>query len=110
MNPKLVEHALHKQRLQLRAAQQRDDMMRHLHGIEAVLDVIDRARDQTRWAREHVPLLSGALLLVALIRPRATFRFARRGWLAWLLAKKVGLRLAPLFAVLQRARSLAARG
>jgi len=110
MNPKLVEFALRKQRLQIRAAHQRGDLLQHLHGIEAMLGLVDRAQDQARWAREHVPLLSAAVLLVALFKPRATFRLARRAWVGWILVKKTRQRLAPLLGALERARGLAPRG
>lgn len=109
MNPGLVEFALRKQRLQLRAAELRGDTMRHLRGIEAVLGLVDRAQEQARWARTHVPLLSAALLVVALVRPRATLRLARRAWVGWIVARKLGARLAPLLGVLGRVRAFGPR-
>lgn len=105
MTPRLVELALKKQRLQIRADQQRTEMCGHLRGIESALDLVDRARDQVRWAREHVPLLSSVVLIVALVRPRATLRVARRAWLGWIVFRKLGQRFAPALGVLDRWRT-----
>ncbi|NMG55547.1 YqjK-like family protein [Aromatoleum aromaticum] len=105
MNPRLVELALKKQRLQIRADQQRTEMLGHLRGIESALNLVDRARDQVRWAREHVPLLSSVALIVALVRPRATLRVARRAWLGWIVFRKLGQRFAPALGALERWRA-----
>ncbi|WP_341648360.1 hypothetical protein [Thauera humireducens] len=53
MNPRLVEIALRKQRLQLRAEAQRDDMVHRLRGIDATLDRLDAAREHLAWARRR---------------------------------------------------------
>ncbi|MCK0506028.1 YqjK-like family protein [Aromatoleum anaerobium] len=105
MNPRLVELALKKQALQIRADQQRTEMLRHLRGIESALDLVDRARDQVRWAREHVPLLSSVVLIAALVRPRATLRVARRAWLGWIVFRKLGQRFAPALGAFERWRA-----
>ncbi|MCM2332033.1 hypothetical protein CJ010_22440 [Azoarcus sp. DD4] len=88
MNPKLVEFALRKQRLQIRAEQQREDMLRHLQGIEPVLDVADRARDGLAWLRAHAPLVTGVVVFVLVSRPRLAWRLAKRAWLGWVLFRR----------------------
>lgn len=88
MNPKLVEFALRKQRLQIRAEQQRADMMRHLQGVEPALDVADRARDGLAWLRSHAPLVTGVAVFVLVSRPRLAWRLAKRVWLGWLLFRR----------------------
>lgn len=52
MDPRLVDIALRKQRLQLRAEAQREDMTARLAGIEAGLSRLDAVRDQLSWAKE----------------------------------------------------------
>lgn len=108
MNPRLVEFALRKQRLQFRAEAERADMARRLAGIEATLDRVDTLRDGFAWAREKVPLLSVAALVVLVARPRLTLRLVKRGWIGWLVlhrlrGRKATASLLPLVApLLQR--------
>lgn len=85
MNPKVVELALRKQRLQMQAERQREDLARRLEGIEPVLDLADRARDGLAWARGHAPLLTGVAVFVLVSRPRLVWRLAKRAWLGWAL-------------------------
>lgn len=103
MNPRLVEFALRKQRLQITAEHQRDDMMRRFDGLESTLDVVDQVRDGVAWTRQHAPLLSSLALIVIASRPRLVLRLAKRGWVGWLLYRKLrggkpalGLIAAPL--------------
>ncbi|THF62830.1 hypothetical protein E6C76_16295 [Pseudothauera nasutitermitis] len=85
MNPRLVEFALRKQRLQIKAEYQRADMVHRLAGIESALDTVDTIREQFTWARQHAPLLSSGVLLLLFSRPRMVLRLARSGWVGWLL-------------------------
>ncbi|MDO9597798.1 MAG: YqjK-like family protein [Azoarcus sp.] len=89
MNPRLIEFALRKQRLQINAERQRDDMMYRLAGFESALDTVDRVRDGVDWAREHAPLLSGALILLIVSKPRLALRLAKRAWLGWMIFRRV---------------------
>lgn len=108
MSPETLRLALRKQRLQMRAALQRDELVNGLQRVEAVLDVIDRSRDRLAWIRERTPVLAGAALLVAIAKPRLAFRIARRAWLGWVVYRKFGLRLAPLAQLIGRLRGAAA--
>lgn len=93
MNQRILELALRKQRLQIRAEAERRDMARHLGGVDAVLDTVDRVRDQIRdtvqWAREKAPILSVALLVLLVTRPRRAIRLAQRVWVGWLIWRRV---------------------
>lgn len=93
MNQRILELALRKQRLQIRAEAERRDMVRHLGGVDAVLDTVDRVRDQIRdtvqWAREKAPILSLALLVLLVTRPRRAIRLAQRVWVGWLIWRRV---------------------
>lgn len=89
MNPRLIDFALRKQALQIRAERQREAMMGHLEGFESALDVVDEIRDGAHWARHHAPLLSGAVLILLASRPRQVFRLAKRASIAWLLYRRL---------------------
>lgn len=107
MDPRLVEIALRKQRLQLRAEAQRDDMVRRLSGIDAALDRLDAAREHLAWAKERAPLLSIAALTILALKPRLTLRLARRAWVGWLLLRQARGR--PLAALLPMAAPVLGR-
>lgn len=102
MNPTIVDLALKKQRLQIRAEQQRADMLARLRGVESVLDLVDHARDGVRGLRDQVPLLSAAVLLFVVLKPRLALRLVRRAWLGWMIYRKLGSRVAPLMGFLKR--------
>lgn len=89
MNPRLIEFALRKQRLQINAERQREDMMYRLAGFESTLDTVDRIRDGVDWAREHAPLLSGAVILFIVSKPRFALRLAKRAWVGWMIYRRV---------------------
>jgi len=93
MNPRILELALKKQRLQIRAEAERNEIVSHLARIDATLDTADRARERLReslqWARDKAPLLSVALLVLLVTRPRRALRLAQRGWVAWMLVRRL---------------------
>lgn len=89
MDERLIDIALKKQRLQLRAAAQRDNLAWRLDGIEGALDRVDGVRDHFAWAKEQAPLLSVGALVLLFARPRFTARVAKRAWLGWLLYKRL---------------------
>lgn len=108
-DPRTLELALRKQRLQLRAASQRADLSWRLEGVDATLDRVDGVREHFAWAKEQAPLLSlGALALLA-ARPRLSLRIAKRAWLGWLLYKRLHGTPAALLPVLAPALRLALR-
>lgn len=89
MDARHVELALRKQRLQLRAETQRADIGRRLAGIDGALDRVDSLRDQLAWAKDKVPVLSVALLVVLAAKPRLTLRLAKRAWVGWLVVRQM---------------------
>ncbi|BAL26632.1 YqjK-like family protein [Azoarcus sp. KH32C] len=106
MNPQAVAHtvefALRKQRLQLRAEQQRAQLLQGLERVESVLDLVDRAREGVEGLGRRAPLLTaGAVLLIAL-KPRLALRIVRRAWIGWMLYRKIGRGVAPLLDILKR--------
>lgn len=89
MDARQLDLALRKQKLQLRADAQREDLSRRLDGIDGALDRADGLREHLAWARERIPVLSVALITVLLVRPRFTLRLAKRAWVGWLLVRQV---------------------
>ena len=106
MNPQAlqshVDLALRKQRLQLRAAEQRAVALAQLERIESLLGVVDHARDVAHGLRREAPLLAAGAVVVLLVRPRLALRVARRAWVGWMLYRKLGRGLAPLMQILRR--------
>ena len=97
MDPRQIDLALRKQKLQMRADAQRTDITRRLAGIDGALDRVDSLRDNLAWAKDKVPVLSVALIVVLAAKPRLTLRLAKRAWLGWLLVRQVrGGRLSAL--------------
>ena len=97
MDPRQVELSLRKQKLQLRAEAQRADITQRLAGIDGALDRVDSLRDHLAWAKDKIPLLSVALLVVLAAKPKLTLRLAKRAWVGWLLVRQArGGRLSAL--------------
>ena len=89
MDSRQIDLALRKQRLQMRADAQRTDLTRRLAGIDGALDRVDSLRDNLAWAKDKIPLLSVALLVVLAAKPKLTLRLAKRAWVGWLLVRQV---------------------
>ena len=97
MDSRQIDLALRKQKLQMQAAAQRTDMTRRLAGIDGTLDRVDSLRDNLAWAKDKIPLLSVALLVVLAAKPKLTLRLAKRAWVGWLLVRQArGGRLSAL--------------
>ena len=89
MNPRHLELALKKQRLQLRAQDQRERFLDGLEGVERTERGFHRLYELTGWMRQHAPLVSLAAGLLLLARPRLALRVVRRGWLGWLAYRRL---------------------
>lgn len=83
MNPALIELALKKQRLQMQAATQRLQMAQHLQAFAPAFAAADAAHSAGRWLKAHPQWLAGAAVALLVARPRAAFRWLRRGFFAW---------------------------
>jgi len=83
MNPKIVELALKKQRLQLQAAAQRVMIMQALESASPAFGVAEKVRSGVRWAKSHPEWLAGIGVALLVARPRAFFRWAKRGFFVW---------------------------
>jgi hypothetical protein len=83
MNPKIVELALKKQRLQLKAAAQRVMILHALESAAPAFGAAEKARAALHWAKAHPEWLAGIGVALLVARPRAFFRWAKRGFFAW---------------------------
>ena len=83
MNPKIVELALKKQRLQLQAAAQRVMIMQALESAAPAFGAAEKVRSGLRWAKAHPEWLAGIGVALLVARPRAFFRWAKRGFFVW---------------------------
>jgi YqjK-like protein len=94
MNPRLLEIALKRQRLQLQAAQQRLELRRTLGEFAPLFAVVSTLRSGMAYFKQHPEWLVGAALMMAVARPRAVLRWLRRGFIAWQFARQVRRSLA----------------
>ena len=83
MNPKNVELALKRQRLQLQAAAQRIMIMQALESAAPAFGAAEKVRSGLRWAKAHPEWLAGIGVAFLVARPRAFFRWAKRGFFIW---------------------------
>ncbi|MDP2810248.1 MAG: YqjK-like family protein [Rhodocyclaceae bacterium] len=83
MNPRFIELALRKQRLQLRSAALRDDLARYAAPLAPAFGIADRVRDGFHWLRRHPEAVFAGTVALLVARPRRLFRWARRGVIAW---------------------------
>lgn len=83
MNPKVVELALKKQRLQLQAAAQRVMILQALESATPAFGAAEKVRSGWRWAKAHPEWLAGIGVALLVARPRACFRWAKRGFFVW---------------------------
>ncbi len=75
--------ALKKQRLLMKSAQLRQALAGQTRPLLPLFAVADRIQLGARWLKRHpaLPVAVATALLVA--RPRAAFRWLRRGWFLW---------------------------
>lgn len=83
MTPQQVEFALKKQRLQLRSAELRGQMVGHVAGLAPTLALGDRLRAAAGWMRHNPEVVAFASVALVVVRPRTVWRWARRGIFAW---------------------------
>ena len=83
MNPRVVELALKKQRLQLQASAQRVRILYAIESASPAFGLADKTRDAVRWAKAHPEVLVGVGVTLLVVRPRALFRWAKRGFFLW---------------------------
>jgi hypothetical protein len=83
VNPRLLAIEAKRARLILRAARERADFAYALQSLSRPLGFIDRCLGVLRYVIVRPPLIAGAALVLALLRPRRTFKWARRAFGLW---------------------------
>lgn len=89
MNPRVLELALKKQRLQWQIAAQREELGRFGAGLAPALGAADRVREGARWLRRHPEAVAAGVTALVVARPRVVWRWARRGFFAWQAWRKL---------------------
>ena len=83
MNARLFAIELKRARLLERAARERAGLAQTLQPLARPLEFLDRCLGAMRFLIARPPLVAGAALAFALLRPRRAFRWARRAWGIW---------------------------
>lgn len=83
MNRRLAAIEAKRARLVERAAREREQLAQTLQSWAPPLAFIDRCVAGVRFVVARPPLVAGAALVLALLRPRRTFKWARRAWGIW---------------------------
>ena len=89
MNPRQQRLWVRRQELLRQSSDLRARLQVHAQGLQPVLRGADRAWLAGVWLRDHPLVPAAALALLALRRPRVVLRWARRGWSAWQLARRL---------------------
>ena len=83
MNLRLVAIEAKRARLLERAARERGDVAQTLQSWSQPLDFIDRCLGALRYVISRPPLVAGAMLVFALVRPLRTLKWAQRAFGFW---------------------------
>ncbi len=83
------ELVIRQQRLQLRSAQLRLTLADQAHVFKRPLAAADQVRANLQWLYRNPLWPLGALLVLAILRPRRTILFGGRLWWAWTTFKRV---------------------
>ena len=83
MNKRLLEIEAKRARLIERAAHERAHLAQTLQSWAQPLGFIDRCLGAVRFVISRPPLVAGAVLVFALLRPRRALKWAQRAWGLW---------------------------
>ena len=83
MNRRLAAIEAKRARLLDRAAREREDVAQTLQSWARPLDFVDRCLAAVHFVISRPPLVAGAMLVFALLRPRSAFRWAQRAFGLW---------------------------
>lgn len=78
-----IDLALRKQRLQFKSAALRRDLAQDFAGVAPVFRAVEQVRAGVAWLRAHPQLIAGVAMALLVVRPKAGWRWARRGFFAW---------------------------
>ena len=83
MNERRLDLARRQGALRARIADQRDQLAAYSRPLEMTLGLADRGLDGLDWARKNPLAVGGAVFLLALLRPKRTWNWAKRGFVVW---------------------------
>jgi hypothetical protein len=83
VNQRLAAIEAKRARLIERAARERGDVAQALQSLSGPLGFIDRCIGVVRYVIARPPLIAGAAFLLAVLRPRRAFKWARRAFGMW---------------------------
>lgn len=83
MNQRLAVIEARRARLIERAAREREEVAQTLRSLAQPLGFVDRGLRALRYLMAHPPLVAGAMLVFALMRPLRTLKWAQRAWGMW---------------------------
>jgi hypothetical protein len=95
VNLRLAAIEARQARLIERAARERGDLAQMLQSLSQPLGFIDRCLGALRYLISHPPLVAGAMLVFALVRPLRTLKWAQRAWGLWQGYRWLTHRVAP---------------
>jgi hypothetical protein len=83
MNEKALVLAMRHGALKARIEEQRRTLARHALPLEAALARGDSALQGVNWLKHHPVAIAAAAAAVLILRPKAAWRWAKRGFFAW---------------------------
>lgn len=83
MTDRRFELARRRGLLQARIAEQRRELGRHMAPVETLLGHGDQVRSGIDWLKQHPAAVGAAVAALFIVRPRRTWRLARRGFVLW---------------------------
>lgn len=75
--------ALRRQRLMRRAAVERGALLADMDTLRPAFRAADVAMRAAHWVRTHAVLLAALGAALAVVRPRAAWRWGQRAWALW---------------------------
>jgi hypothetical protein len=95
VNQRLVAIEAKRARLLERAARERGDVAQTLRLWSQPLGFVDRCLSALRYVISRPPLVAGAMLVFALVRPLRTLKWAQRAWALWQGVRWLTQKVAP---------------
>lgn len=83
MNDKALTLAMRHGALKARISEQRRTLAGHTLPLEAALARGDAALQGVNWLKHHPAAIAAAVAAVVIVRPKAAWRWAKRGLFVW---------------------------
>ncbi len=83
MNERVLALAERQGALKARIAEQRQQLARQIAPIEAALSYADRGVAGVKWMKQNPAAVGGAVALLAILKPKRAWAWAKRGFVVW---------------------------